>query len=365
MKSKTLNFILFQISWFVCVLGAASGYPVVGPILVGLVLAFESKVYEDFPKRLLGYITVALIGVCIDLIAFRSGAFSFTSPSYGIVGYPLWMISLWFAFATTFQSSLSWLKGRYVLLSLFGLTGGPLAYYSAAQLGAVVLSQTGMAFGLTVIGIAWAVITPLSFYAYYLTVSKSLSGRTKSRVALFLIVSHGLALSSHTLASDTNQASICNQPDVCFARELEQDGVKLHFVRSTKFTYFLFDVYTVALYESSETPQARALAFHYHRSISAVDMIKGADKNLRDNPNVSLQEYSSELVAINKSYYDVGEGSRYWLLAVPGHGLTLRNENGPLVSIPNDKFAQVYLGIWLSDYPLSHTLRDKLLGVSQ
>ncbi|MCB0347142.1 MAG: DUF2878 family protein [Bdellovibrionales bacterium] len=365
MKSKLLNFMLFQISWFACVLGAASNYPLAGAIFVILVLAFESRIYDDFPKRLVGYFAVALTGTCVDLLAFRSGAFGFPHFSYGFMGYPVWMIALWFAFATTFQSSLSWLKNRYILLAFFGLTGGPLAYYSAAKLGAVVLSTDNMVYSLGVIGAAWALVTPFSFYVYHLTVSERVDNSTTALATSALLAAHCLAIPPHVFASDTNSPSVCNQSDVCFAKEIMQNDVVLHFVRSTKFTYFLFDVYTIALYESSGNPKARALAFHYHRDISAADMIKGADENLRSNPNVSLKNYATELAEINKQYYDVREGSRYWLIAVPEHGLTLRNEKQVLASIPNDQFARDYLGIWLSDFPLSKSLRDKLLGVSE
>jgi hypothetical protein len=54
---------------------------------------------------------------------------------------------------------LVWLRRRYPLAVVFGAIGGPLAYYSGAELGATEapLSLNGM----LVLSVAWGVMTPL------------------------------------------------------------------------------------------------------------------------------------------------------------------------------------------------------------
>jgi len=55
--------------------------------------------------------------------------------------------------------SLGWLRDRYLLATLFGAIGGPLAYYSGAKLGATeTLPTTG---GLLILALGWGVMTPL------------------------------------------------------------------------------------------------------------------------------------------------------------------------------------------------------------
>jgi len=66
---------------------------------------------------------------------------------------------MWPLFATTLNVSMKWMKGKYLLASLFGAIGGPLAYLAGHRLGAVEFSSTLNA--MFVIGIGWAVMMPL------------------------------------------------------------------------------------------------------------------------------------------------------------------------------------------------------------
>jgi hypothetical protein len=63
------------------------------------------------------------------------------------------MVMLWVNQATTLNSCLTWLRGRYLAGALFGAVGGPLAYLGGAKLGAASLPSSS---GLVVLGITWA-----------------------------------------------------------------------------------------------------------------------------------------------------------------------------------------------------------------
>ena len=360
MRSKVFNLVIFQLCWLTCVLGAAAKLPLAGPAAILLLLTLESRLFDNFERKLKGYCVVAIIGIGIDLIAIKTGAFSFEADGYALFGYPIWMCALWFGFATTFDSSLHWMKSRLWALLLFGLKGGPVAFYAASKLGAINIGPDAFT-SYCIIGLTWALIIPTAFYFYFKVLDGTLYPRQLIMTTACIFCMHYFVIPQVSYAESA--AEICPEEEVCFPKAIQQGDTTLKYVRSTKFRYLFFDVYTIALYESKEPKGARALAFHYHRKISKDDMIEGADKNLRQNPNVSVESYSSELAIINKQYYDVGEGSRYYLISIPGSGITLRNEQKDLVTVNNDSFAKDYLGIWISEHPLSESLRERLLGL--
>lgn len=160
--SKALNFILFQVCWFACVLGAANNLLWLGPVAVAASLLYQLWRIDSWKRELSLALTVGIFGTALDYIPFSMGAFSFTTASVPW-GYPLWMSALWVGFATTFHSSLSWIKKRYILSAAFGAIGGPLSYIAGESLGAITLSADRV-FALTAISTTWAIVTPLLFY---------------------------------------------------------------------------------------------------------------------------------------------------------------------------------------------------------
>jgi hypothetical protein len=156
---KLLNFILFQVCWFSCVLSGASGHTKIGVIVAllvgGLQIASSKNRLNEFSFLLLA----CVLGTALDLIPMKYGMFSFVNPAAVPWGYPLWMSGLWLGFASTFRSSLSWLSGRYLLAAVFGFIGGPIAYFAGEKLGGIVLGAD-TSISLLVIGLFWAIVTP-------------------------------------------------------------------------------------------------------------------------------------------------------------------------------------------------------------
>lgn len=162
-----LNFILFQVAWFACVLGGAHQMPWLGPVVVAGVVAFHLLRVPN-PKSELGLlILAATIGMAFDSALAATGWLSYSSGQWHPWLAPYWIVALWAAFATTLNVSLSWLKHRPLLALAFGAAGGPLAYLGGAELGGVALHNPVMA--LTALALGWAIITPLLFFiAVYL-----------------------------------------------------------------------------------------------------------------------------------------------------------------------------------------------------
>jgi hypothetical protein len=72
--------------------------------------------------------------------------------------FPLWMVALWAAFATTFNISLRSLRDRPGIVALLSLAGAPLAYAAGARLGAFAWQDATAA--LAVIALGWALLLP-------------------------------------------------------------------------------------------------------------------------------------------------------------------------------------------------------------
>jgi hypothetical protein len=152
-----LNFLLFQIGWFGSVLGAAYGVPWLGVLAVLLVLTLNLIWAKDWMKELITALGAAVMGFVVDSSLVASGVFSPVPYLTPHPFSPLWMVMLWVNQATTLNSSLGWLRGRYLVGALFGAIGGPLAYLGGAKLGAASLPSDQ---SLLVLGVVWAGVFP-------------------------------------------------------------------------------------------------------------------------------------------------------------------------------------------------------------
>ena len=133
------NFILFQLGWFACVLGAANGLPWAGPAFAIPLAAYHLKVSRRPTSTLWLLILVTASGALVDGLLTASGVLNFEDSWLAIGPVPVWMVALWLMFATTLESSLGWLQGRPFLGLILGAIVGPLAYMGGEQLGAITL----------------------------------------------------------------------------------------------------------------------------------------------------------------------------------------------------------------------------------
>lgn len=153
-----LNFIVFQLLWWACVL--APKFALSGAVFI-LVAAYTAihLTWLEPAKQTLPLLLTALIGALLDQVGYRWGwvAFPFSDPQSAYL--PLWMLALWFAFATTLNVSMRWMQGKPLLAAVLGAIFGPMAYWGAAALSVVSLPyETG---SLIWIGLEWAIAMPL------------------------------------------------------------------------------------------------------------------------------------------------------------------------------------------------------------
>jgi hypothetical protein len=161
---KSLNFLAFQANWFACVLGAAKGLPWLGPLATAL-LGLEYLRVSRRRGRALALIATALgLGLLVDSLLTVTGRLLFPEITAGPWPplAPPWILALWVALATTLDSSMSWLRGRYWLAAGVGAVSGPFAYLAGERLGAVDLGAP-LAVTIGLLAFAWAVSLPLLF----------------------------------------------------------------------------------------------------------------------------------------------------------------------------------------------------------
>ena len=154
--TRLINYAIYQIGWFACVLGAASHRPWTGflmaMILIGAHLALS--VERSLEVRLV--LLAAAVGAVVEMIQIAAGTYRFTSGTVTDALPPPWLLAMWAQFATTFRFSLRSVVTRPVLAIVFGAAGGPIAFLAGERLGAVTLLPP-LAYGLLSLSVSWAI----------------------------------------------------------------------------------------------------------------------------------------------------------------------------------------------------------------
>lgn len=158
-----LNYGLFQVVWFACVLGGANGQPLLGTGVAALVIALHLYLVPGPREELSLLVSVGLLGALLDSLLVSFGWLSFPSGQFHPAMAPHWIIAMWMSFATVLNLSLGWLKGRYLLALVLGVVAGPMAYYAGAELGGVLI-QADIGLALGGVALNWAIAMPLVMY---------------------------------------------------------------------------------------------------------------------------------------------------------------------------------------------------------
>lgn len=159
MKRALINFTAFQVGWFACVLGAAHGYPWLGPVYVVAWVAAHVFLSSHRLGEFALVIAAGAVGYMADSTLVLTGMLTF--PEQAQLGAPstIWMAAMWVNFAATLNISLRWLHSRKILAIAFGAIGGPAAYYTGMRLDAVSFPES-ITHSLIAVGLEWAVAVP-------------------------------------------------------------------------------------------------------------------------------------------------------------------------------------------------------------
>jgi len=153
------NLIAFQFGWWAVVLSAANGVPELGLAVVGVLVSWHLVRVRPHAGEAVLIAVTGLIGLVFDSLLQASGWVAFAGGGMASWLAPLWMTALWVNFATTLNVSLGPLRTRPWLAAALGAVGGPAAYWSGAQLGAMEFLAAPAALG--ALAVAWAGLTPL------------------------------------------------------------------------------------------------------------------------------------------------------------------------------------------------------------
>jgi hypothetical protein len=162
--AKFWNFVLFQLGWFACVLGAAH-QQVLWAVLGTLTYIALHAWHSASPKAEIGLLIKALaFGLLADSLIMHLGFIDFRDSWPAPYLSPLWMWTLWLLVATTINGSLSWLRGRPILAALLGAICGPMSYEAGIKLGAGAWGPEDQWMGLILVALVWGLAMPLFFY---------------------------------------------------------------------------------------------------------------------------------------------------------------------------------------------------------
>lgn len=158
-RDNIINFVLFQLGWFACVLSSAAHQPWLGALVAVAVLAWHLA-RANAPRLELYLLLVAMfIGAVWDSVLVWGALLDYSSGVLLPNTAPYWIVIMWALFASTLNLSLGWLKKRYFVAVVLGAVAGPLAYYAGANFGA--LSFVNQTNALIALAIGWAIFTPL------------------------------------------------------------------------------------------------------------------------------------------------------------------------------------------------------------
>jgi hypothetical protein len=152
------NFVLFQLGWFACVLGAAQGYPWAGTVMAAAIVAWHVRSAARPIEEVNLLVQVVLIGAVWDSLLVMLGWIAYPSGTLLAGTAPHWILALWALFATSLNVSMRWLKGRLLPAALMGGVCGPLSYWAAVRLGAVQFVHPTQV--IVALAVGWSLIMP-------------------------------------------------------------------------------------------------------------------------------------------------------------------------------------------------------------
>ena len=159
-RGRLVNYLLYQIGWLTCVLGAARGHPWSGAAVALILVGAHVVLVRRRRTEIELILCAAGIGAVADSVQTALGIVTFRSGSLVPWLCPPWIVVLWMQFATLLRFCLSWVSGRYLLASALGLVGGPLAFFAGARLGAADLHPNRV-LSLVSFAVVWAAASPL------------------------------------------------------------------------------------------------------------------------------------------------------------------------------------------------------------
>jgi hypothetical protein len=155
-----LNVVFFQVLWLCCVAGAGRGYAWIGlPVFaVFCIYHFWVSGYRKADALLL--LACVVIGGACDTLLLQAGFLRFEQNLPLASLAPIWILLLWAGFALTLNHSMSFFKTRTIGATVFGILGGPLAYWVAKDVWKAVQFTAADWQVYAALAVIWGILTP-------------------------------------------------------------------------------------------------------------------------------------------------------------------------------------------------------------
>lgn len=153
-----VNFVLFQVGWFACVV--FPGMAAVGLVVVFLGLHMALVSQKRFAElQFIGFGVV--LGSLMDTLWFRTDVLNLVGNEDVLIAPP-WLVAIWVIFMTTLCHSLNWVGQKTWLPWVLAPFAGPFAYWSASKLGIVTLPD--LSISLAAMAVGWMLLFPLLLF---------------------------------------------------------------------------------------------------------------------------------------------------------------------------------------------------------
>lgn len=146
------NVMIFQIGWFVCILGGS----VWAAFFTAIVLVIHFLVSACRFDDCVAVVLAIALGLVHDFILIHAGQIQFMESAQLP---PLWLGCLWALLGITLNHSLKWIYSRPLWSSLLGAIFAPLSYLAGVRLSSAEWSSP-LVEVLPIIAALWLVILP-------------------------------------------------------------------------------------------------------------------------------------------------------------------------------------------------------------
>jgi len=154
--TRLINYALYQMGWFACVLSAASHRPWTGFLIAMMLVGVHLTLSVERSVEVRLVMLAATAGAVLEMVQIAAGTYRVTSETVTQALPPLWLLAMWGQLATTFRHSMRPVITRPIRAAVLGAAGGPLAFVAGEWLGAVTLLPP-LGCSLLRISVSWAI----------------------------------------------------------------------------------------------------------------------------------------------------------------------------------------------------------------
>lgn len=155
---------------------------------------------------------------------------------------------------------------------------------------------------------------------------------------------------------------------VCFDSSIHIGGEDVPLRGLGAYEFLKIDLFTAAFYVPDRAIATdellgglpKKLVIYYHRNLRREEIVSAAEHALKKNPELNLAELRPRLEQMYLLFQNVRKGDRYELVFEPQKGTALILNGQYQGAVPGADFARAFFGIWISNYPLSYSLKRDL-----